>query len=315
MILLVVILLISCNAALAWKSKESQFTRPDYVREALSRGENLYYFGLGSNMLRSKVESRSADGKINILSMQAAVVHNHRLAFNMRGFVPIEPGMGSLEPLDKEGTKSRPLLAYDAPECHGALILLDSENYNRVMMSEGVSHNATNPGYEEVVVDAYPYGSNNPVKAVALRARPHVRLRRDPAPSVRYMTMLRQGAAELGLVPEYQDFLARHPVQNVPQWLRRLAINNFVFTIAVSTKLKTRALSKLQSRLLFCLYNPRLQKGPCKLLADSAMALVLLPGSLFGCAIRFYFNKRENAEPPFLKRILSFLEESDKEKS
>ena len=266
-----------------WKNKGNPVSngadRPEYVLNALARGENLYYFGLGSNMLRSKVENRSLNGTINLISMEPAIVPDHRLAFNMRGFLPLEPGMGSLEPLGGV-KKSRPLLAYKKPECHGALILLDSENYEKVMQSEGVSHNSTNQGYEEIVVDAYPYDSSTPVKAVALRAKPHVRLTRDPAPSLRYMTILRQGAAELGLEAEYQDFLTQHPVQNVPVWLRRIAVNNLVFTFIVSNKFKMRAYSKFQSWLLFGLYDPSVQKGPRKILTDVMSAAVLLPGCL-----------------------------------
>ena len=276
------------------------------VNKALANGENLYYFGLGSNMLRSKVENRSSSGKIDIVTMEPAVVPNHRLAFNMRGFLPLEPGMGSLEPI--EDPNSRPLLAYHQPECHGALILLNPENYERVMRSEGVAQNATNPGYEEVVVDAYPYGSSQPVKAIALRARPHVRLRRDSAPSERYMSILRQGAAELGLAADYQAFLAQHPVQVVPVWLRRLAINNLVFSFLISSKLKTRVLSKFQSWLLFRVYNPHIQEGPRKVIADIASALILLPGSMFGASFLLYFQKSQKEMPPFLKSILNLLD-------
>jgi hypothetical protein len=49
----------------------------------------LYYFGVGSNMLRSKIENRGINGTtINILHIEPAVVYGHRLAFNMRGFPP-----------------------------------------------------------------------------------------------------------------------------------------------------------------------------------------------------------------------------------
>jgi hypothetical protein len=281
--------------------------RPAHVVEALSRGDNLYYFGLGSNMLRSKLENRGVDGgKIELISMRPAVVPKHRLAFNMRGFLPLEPGMGSLEPLEEP---SLPLLAYEAPECHGALVLLTPENYEKVMRSEGVSANSTNPGYEEIVVDAYPYGSSFPVKAVALRARSHVRLNRDPAPSQRYMNILREGAAELGIVASYQDFLDQHPVQKVPFWLRRIAVDNFVFTFMISSKLKTRVLSRIQSWILFRMYSPKRQEGPRKVLHDAVSAAVLLPGALVGSMLRFYFERRKAAMPPFLVRMLKLLDD------
>ena len=314
--LIFITLVIEPTVISGWKNKlnpaRNGMDRPEYVLNALSRGESLYYFGLGSNMLRSKIENRSSNGKIHVISMEPAMVPGHRLAFNMRGFLPLEPGMGSLEPLGKAKT-SRPLLAYTKPECHGALILLDPENYEKVMQSEGVSHNSTMGGYEEIVVDAYPYGSSIPVKAVALRAKPHVRLKRDPAPSLRYITILRQGAAELGLEAEYQEFLAQHPVQNVPGWLRRMAVNNLVFTFVVSSKLKTRIYGKFQSWLLFGLYDPSVQEGPRKAIADGVSAVILLPGCLFGYVIRRYFEKNEKMTPPFLGMMMKMFDDKEEQ--
>jgi len=97
--------------------------------------------------------------------MEAAVVPNYRLSFNMRGIPPIEPGMGSLEPIDS-GSKS--LLTYDRGECHGALIRLTPDNYEKVMRSEGVGLGKSDQGYEEIIVDAIPYGKSQKqsVKAV-----------------------------------------------------------------------------------------------------------------------------------------------------
>lgn len=323
-----------------WKQKPSaasqtQVNRPAHVVEALSKGESLYYFGVGSNLLRSKVENRGPNGsKIDLISMEPALVKNHRLAFNMRGFPPLEPGMGSLEPLvdvepgaretsfSTSGSSSRgrstPLLAFERPECHGSLILLSPENYEKLMASEGVSFNATNPGYEEIVVDAYPYsqgeGGQRPVKAVGLRARPHVRLRRDPAPSARYMQLLRQGAADLGLDATYQAFLAQHPTQQVPLWLRWIAIHNLVFTIATSSVLQTRLLSRVQSWLLFRVYNPAVQSGPAKGIHDAALALVLLPGTLAGGMIRLCLATwwREGALYTRIQRFLQVFSSESK---
>ena len=277
--------------------------RPDLVTNALAKGENLYYFGMGSNMLRSKLESRGVDGeKIEILDMEPAVVPQYRLAFNMRGFLPLEPGMGSLEPLD---SPSHPLVQYNQPECHGALVLLSAENYEKVMRSEVVSNNSTNAGYEEIIVQAYPYGSDEPVTAVALRARPRVRLPRDRAPSQRYLNILRQGAAELGLVDAYQDFLEQHPVHLVPGWLRRVAVHNFVFVMTCSTKLKTRLPSQIQSWFLSRLYSPLV--GPRKAIGELLSVLVLLPGAMVGYVIRSQFD-RASTVPLFFKRMIERME-------
>jgi hypothetical protein len=84
--------------------------RPAFVMDILEKSRNrstdssdkdgvdeqfLYYFGIGSNMLRSKIENRGFNGTpIEIMEMEPAVVKGHRLAFNMRGFPPLEPAMG-----------------------------------------------------------------------------------------------------------------------------------------------------------------------------------------------------------------------------
>jgi hypothetical protein len=66
-----------------------------------------YYFGLGSNMLRSKIESRGINGtKIDLLDMQPAMVPGYRLLFNMQGFLPLKPDTAGLEPVDN--TDSEP---------------------------------------------------------------------------------------------------------------------------------------------------------------------------------------------------------------
>jgi hypothetical protein len=298
-------------------------TRPALVEEAFKANEPLYYFGLGSNMLRSKLENRSMKSKIEVLSFEPAVVHNHRLAFNMRGFVPLEPAMGSLEPTGyAPGERpGRPLLAYDKPECHGALIQLTPENYEKVMESEGISKDNPNSGYEEVLVTAVPYDSTkSPVQAIALRARPHVRLYQDPAPSARYMQILREGATELGLSPCYQEFLASHPVQQTPTWMKNLAVHNLIFTFTLNTMIggagsgspmaRRSLVSKVQSWILFRCYVPPNRPMLLRSLSDLVTTAVLLPGAVAGVGIRVYRHVSKTEHPPFMKRILGLVHDA-----
>jgi hypothetical protein len=286
--------------------------RPALVTESLAQQKHLYYFGYGSNMLRSKLENRGVNqSQIGIIEMEPAVVLNHRLSFNMRGFAPLEPGMGALEPVD---SGSRPLLAYHKPECHGALVTLTPENYEKVMASEGVSFNQTNPGYEEVVVTAIPYDlSKPPVQAITLRARSHVRLSKDPCPSERYMKILREGARELNLKPCYQDFLNMHPVQQVPKWLKQIAIRNLIATFTISATLKWRGLSRLQSWFLFRVYVPSNAHPFLRTVSNLLTAALLLPGAATGALIKFYFQVTSKELPPFLQRFIKLLEASETE--
>jgi hypothetical protein len=310
-------------AAPASKDQLPMEERPQIVQDAFQHNTSLYYFGLGSNMLREKVVGRSADGQGDILIednyFQAAVVHGHRLAFNMRGFPPLEPGMGSLEPIydndksneNNKGTKqpknSKALLSYHSPECHGALMKLTRTQYERVMKSEGVGTSLN--GYEEVVVTAVPYDTSQPpVQAIVLRARPNARMHRDPSPSLRYMNILRQGAAELQLKPCYQEFLAAHPVQKTPKWMKRLAIQNLIFTFTVGKLLNGwRGLSKLQSWFLFRVYaNSSAGKVRCAV-SNVLTAAILLPYALGGMLLTTV-NKWRGKEPsPFLQRMTTLL--------
>jgi hypothetical protein len=286
----------------------SAMERPALVREALDKpDEVMYYFGLGSNMLRSKLENRGVNGsKIEILQMEPGVVPNYRLSFNLRGFLPLEPGMGSLEPADSD---SKALHAYGQPECHGALVTLTPENYEKVMRSEGIGPNVTNPGYEEVVVTVIPYDKRkNPVQAVALRARTHVRLKHDPCPSERYMALLKEGAAELQLVPEYQHFLSTHPVQQSPTWLKRIALYNLIFTFTISFQLKWRGLSRLQSWLLFKAYVPSTAPALQRAVSDVVMGFMLLPGAWLGAIYRLFLKATRKELSPMIQRFIIMME-------
>jgi len=280
--------------------------RPHLVTDALAKGQSIYYFGLGSNMSRKKIENRDINGtKIEIINMEAAFVPNYRLAFNMRGFPPIEPGMGSLEPVD---SCAKALLTYEAGECHGALIQLTPENYERVMRSEGVGNGQSDQGYEEIVVDAYPYGqSQSPVKAIALRARDHVRLNYDPCPSARYMSILREGAEELGLRQSYQEFLKGHPVEILTRGQRKQAIFNIFFMFSLSSVLKWRGLSQLQSRILFFFYTSDSSRKLRKSLSATIIALILLPGSLMGLVL-YHMLELLGKTPDSAKRIFDLLD-------
>lgn len=292
--------------------------RPQLVKDSIEHNKPIYYFGLGSNMLREKLENRGLNGtKIDIVSMEAAIVPNYRLAFNLRAFPPLEPGMGSLEPVDAD---SKALLEYENNECHGALVKLSPENYEKLMRSErvgGSNERAAEQGYEEIIVDAYPYkgkkmwgfNNNKSVKAVALRARPHVRLRHDSCPSPRYMNILKDGAKELGLEQSYQGFLSRHPVQNLRAWQKKEAIYNLVFVLSVSSMLKWRGWSKLQSRLLYMVYVRPSAPRTAKIVSDFITAAILLPGAIFGWLLNFVW-KWTGTTPPQVTRMMLLLDPS-----
>jgi len=206
-------------------------------------------------------------------------------------------GMGSIEPVHPEGKinnnsqQSKPLVAYKDNQCHGALVCLSASDYEKVMRSEGVGNGQPDQGYEEVVVEAIPYKNGRqrrPVQAVALRAREHVRLAQDPAPSLRYMEILRQGSTELGLSPCYQKFLQEHPVARASFLTRRIAVCNLVWTATLSFRLKIRVVSKIQSFFLWKVYAPPTSNAIVRIMSEVATIAILLPGALPGSLLLAY---------------------------
>ena len=149
----------------------------------------VHYLGVGSNLLKEKLINRGLNGTtIHFNSFKAATANNHRLAFNMRGFLPLEPSMGGIEPC--QGATLR-----------GALVQLPAEEYQKIWLSEGGG--MPKPGYEEYLVECIPDDGGKPVTAIALRAAPHCRLATDASPSKRYMDLIVRGARELGSDYQY----------------------------------------------------------------------------------------------------------------
>jgi len=320
--------------------------RPQLVIDALAKNKPIYYFGLGSNMSRKKIENRGVNGtKIHIMTMEAAIVPNYRLAFSLRGFPPLEPAMGSLESIhedDDGGGSHSPILAYHRPECHGALVKLTPKNYEALMRSEGIDPNndhATTEqgrrrkqtgGYDEIVVEAFPYPRGQggragflhrrhprSVQAIALRAKPQSRLSRDACPSSRYMTILREGAKELGLTPCYQQYLADHPIQGpLRKWEKREAFYNLIIIWTLSFRWKIRLPSQIQSKLLYAVYSRPGDHFIRRWLGQVLTTMILLPGAIIGFLLYHILVIIGNIPPSILrlKRLLGDDDDNNNEK-
>ena len=257
----------SCSAG------DATLARPSLIANAAPT-DIVHYFGVGSNMLKSKLINRGLNGTtIDIIDFQPACVKGHRLAFNMRGFPPLEPGMGALEP-DIQGRQ----------ECHGALCTMHASEYEKVWLSEGGG--APKPGYEEIVVQAHAYGSDRAVPALALRARPHARLHVDACPSQRYMDILISGATELGIEQQYIDELESIQVQQVGSVLRFLAIH-YLYLITSLFRLKMQGTVRALSWMLWRAYVPSTCSNVVKRWLGSVFTgVLLLPGASIGALIR-----------------------------
>jgi hypothetical protein len=286
------------------------------VLDAIKDDTPIYYFGVGSNLSRHKLENRSVCGsKIHILSMEPGVILDHRLAFNMRAFPPLEPVMGSLEPLPSgDGTsvsiqkQSEALKSYEKQECHGALIQLSAQDYERVYKSEGGGSGARQ-GYEEIIVTCVPYDtSQKPVEAVAFRTREHARLpiEMHGCPSKRYMGIIREGAAELGLKECYQKWLEEHPVQDPSNLFKMMALNSMLLTLTLSMGLKIRIISDVQSYILFKLYVLPTEPKWKQIMGELAVGVILLPTACCGFVLKGLLEAT-GLMPPMLKKWVSSL--------
>ena len=279
--------LLSACASLA--ASATAPTRPSMLTSA-APGDVVHYFGVGSNMLRSKIVSRGINGSsIEVLEMRPALVRGHRLAFNMRGFPPLEPGMGGIEESPAE-------------ECHGALCTMTAENYEKLWQSEGGA--MPNPGYEEIVVEAEGYGLSQRVLAVALRARPHVRLRRDADPSQRYMRMRVDGAKELGLTSEYGAKLEAITTQRATGVLRMLAVQHLFFATLLFRP-RLRWLGRAISALLWVAYVPSSHPTALRRYAGNVcLSLLLLPTAFLGTLVRMGMWATGTPVPPMMKAVM-----------
>eukprot|EP01041_Mallomonas_annulata_P006102 gene6102-12355_t len=251
---------------------------------------NLYYFGVGSNMLKSKVTNRGVNGtKIEIQNITPGYAPKHRLAFNMRGFPPLEPAMGGIEPCDES-------------ICHGALIELSPDDYQKLWVSEGGSQ--PRPGYDEVIVEIFPYGSTVPVKAIALRAGQHVRLNRDLCPSKRYMSILLDGALELGLEPAYIEKLRSIPTANPSLLLKFLSLHSLLF-YGLLLRLKLRSISLALTSLKSFLYVPPTSSSFKIILSELALCVLMLPCAMIGALIMLSYRMKGEELPPMVRAMWS----------
>ena len=289
--LLLLLLLAQDVLASTQSSTNVGISRPSLVTKAIESNSNLFYFGVASNMLKSKLLGRGINNtKIDIISFVPGVAKNHRLAFNMKGFVPLEPAMGGCEPCENM-------------ECHGALCEVTAENYEKIWKSEGGGQKR--PGYEEIVVDVYPYGKTEAVKAVTLRAADFTRLRTDASPSRRYMDIIIAGAKELNLDKEYIKKLESVKTQRVCRPLKMMAFNHLFF-LGVALKLNMRFVNQMINKILWAVYVR--QNYPMKAiraLSQCMIMLVLLPSSLVGWFVRIMIHDIGKKPVPPMIRVLS----------
>lgn len=233
-------------------------------------GTRVRYFAFGSNLLLSKMAGR---GETEVLHREPGVVRDHRLAFNMRMFPPLEPSMASIEPSA-------------GATCEGALYTLSRAGYEALWRSEGGS--MARPGYEEVVVSVAC--GEQVVQAMTLRAAPWMRMSRDAPPSSRYKKLIVDGAQELGLSTEYVASLSRMPSASPGRALTAIARAHGVVAVLLF-RLKLRQLLMPLRAACYALLrtsspDEALARRLLSAASEIATCALLLPTAAVGALIR-----------------------------
>ena len=153
-------------------------------------------------------------------------------------------------------------------------------------------------------LEAEGYGLPQRVRAVALRARPHVRLRRDADPSQRYMRMLVDGAKELGLASEYVAKLEAITTQRATGVLRMLAVQHLFFATLLFRP-RLRWAGRAISAMLWVAYVPSSHPTALRRYAGNAcLSLLLLPTAFLGTLVRIGMWATGKEIPPMMKAVM-----------
>jgi len=168
------------------------------------RQEQEYlYFCYGSNLSREKVRSRGNDSTppIGFTDVWVGRIANFMLCFNLRGSLPAEPAMGSME--EEPGD-----------EIYGLVYRLDSKrSWDKLLKSEGVKSEQDKRTPYNVIsvhVECHRPGKENEKRTVVAKTlitNPRFQmsrsLQRRVRPSRRYMQLLIDGAKFEKLPEEY----------------------------------------------------------------------------------------------------------------
>ncbi|EHY54824.1 Gamma-glutamyl cyclotransferase gliK [Exophiala dermatitidis] len=168
----------------------------------------IWYFGYGSNIRSASMTKR----EITPLQAQAVVVPSYILTFDIFGIPCAEPAFASIATYqDIEETQQHT----QVPPVHGVAYLLTRDDYRRLVLSEG-----SGVGYDEIQVEAFPIANTDytPGKGIMVHTlKAKYPFRPNRAPSVRYMSLLIEGATENGLPESYIQYLKSLPTFSAGQ--------------------------------------------------------------------------------------------------
>lgn len=145
------------------------------------RVDDVWNFAFGSNLDPKKRKGRA---NLKIEETVPGKLKDWRLAFNLRGISWLEPSMAGVEPALGE-------------EVHGVLLRMCSQEFSKLVLSEGENHS-----YRQVEVEVETYEGYK-IWAIAFQALDDRRLDEDCPPSLRYLELIREGARLSGLDQAY----------------------------------------------------------------------------------------------------------------
>ena len=152
----------------------------------------VWSFGYGSNMDVKAVEAKK---HVEIVDHVAAVLKDHKLAFNLAGHPLSEPAYAGLMP-------------ESGRQVHGVAFCMTK--------SSGDELDKTEAGYDKkpVILEAYDGRKLNGF--VYMNKKPSETLHK---PSKRYLGVLVKGAKQAGLNPDYVDALSKTETWTAPDWV------------------------------------------------------------------------------------------------
>ncbi|KAL2869633.1 gamma-glutamyl cyclotransferase gliK [Aspergillus lucknowensis] len=168
--------------------------------EIENHAEGIWYFAYGSNMRSSVMKGRG----IMPLKMQAVIVPDYMLCFDIFGIPYAEPAFASIAPLlNNEVSGKSPI-----PPVHGVAYLLTADDYRRLVVTEGAG-----VGYDEITVQARVLDSDEEQAEITARTlKAKYPFRPNRVSSKRYMGLILDGAEEFHLPQSYRGFLQSLPV-------------------------------------------------------------------------------------------------------
>lgn len=173
---------------------------------------DLLYFSFGSNMSRDKVSTRGdrTTPPIEFTAAFPARVKDFRLCFDIRGIIPYEPVMSSMEASPGDDTYG---VAYK---------IKDERSWHKLLRSEGIAGPSSTYYVTTVNAQCFENGCDQPSvqRTVAtLMTRANVRvptwLEDEMYPSERYMKLLLDGAKREQLPEKYIERLTKIPTARV----------------------------------------------------------------------------------------------------